>query len=155
MVAGLPSGEWCGCALVALRGRSSRRGFLLREATVMAPQSSRHGVTTTPRRPRSATFFRPRPEALEYRIVAALFDVHSPLSSTALNNNGCVAVADLNKDGFADAVLTNYGPSTSSSTGNSITVLKGQAGGVPSFGGNLITNGTNVSFAAIGDINGD
>src|SRR5215470_16342083 len=105
MVAGPPSGQWGGCALIARRGLSSRRGFLLREATVMAPRSSRHRILTTLGR-RSTTFARLRLETLECRLAPALFNVQTPLTSTSLNNNGCVVVADLNKDGFADAVLT-------------------------------------------------
>jgi len=95
-----------------------------------------------------------RCERLEDRTTpAALFTVQRP-SVSGLNNNGFVAVADLNKDGFADAVLTNYGPSETSGTGNSITVLYGRAGGGFSRV-QLATNGTNVSFASIADINGD
>jgi hypothetical protein len=59
--------------------------------------------------PRSqpARFARLRFEQLEGRIAPALFNVQSPLSVSS-NTLGCVAVSDLNKDGFADAVLTQY-----------------------------------------------
>ena len=91
----------------------------------MAPKSPRHGLFSTPARRRSATFFRPRLEWLEGRVVPALFNVQTPLASSLLKNNGCVVVGDLNKDGYADAVFTNYGPSTGSNQGNAISVVYG------------------------------
>jgi hypothetical protein len=95
-----------------------------------------------------------RCEQFEDRVVPALFNVHSPYSFTALNNNGCVATADFNKDGIEDAVVTNFGTDYSSGAGNSITVLYGKSGGgfIPV---TLNTGGTNPSFVAVGDINGD
>ncbi len=124
----------------------------------MAPQSTRHSISTpAPRRRRGAKvapFVRPRCEQLEDRITPALFNVQSPLSFSGLNNNGCVAVADFNHDGFEDAVLTNFGTDYAGGAGNSITVLYGKAGG----GFNklqLTTGGRNVAFATIADINGD
>ena len=93
-------------------------------------------------------------EPLEDRVTPALFNVQTPLSFTGMNNNGSVAVADFNKDGFADAVLSNFGTDYSSGAGSTITVLYGKAGG--GFNKvNLSTGGTNVSFVAIADINGD
>src|SRR5262245_54880501 len=106
---------------------------------------------------RSAKTVRPRIEQLEGRITPALFNVQSPLSFTGLNNNGCVATADLNKDGKMDAILTNFGTDYSTGAGNSITILYGKTGtGFQGF--NRVspsTGGTNVSFVTIADINGD
>src|SRR5205814_4459487 len=62
--------------------------------------------------------------------------------------------ADLNKDGLMDAVLTNFGTDYAAGAGSTITVLYGKSGG----GFNKVTlntQGKNVSFVAIGDINGD
>src|SRR5437762_2450864 len=121
----------------------------------MAPQSSRHSICAPPaRRRRWARFVQLRCEQFEDRITPALFNVQSPLSFPGLNNNGCVAVADLNHDGLADAVLTNFGTDYSTGAGNTITVLYGRSGG----GFNKVqlnTGGTNVSFVSIADINGD
>ncbi len=108
----------------------------------------------TSRRRTFANFARPRCEPLEGRIAPALFNVQSPLSFTGLNNNGCVATADLNKDGLMDSVLTNFGTDYASGAGSTITVLYGKAGG--GFNKiNLNTSGTNVSFVSIADIDGD
>src|SRR5262245_21739372 len=101
----------------------------------MAPRSPRFGLFTTPTRRRSATFVRPRLEHLECRLAPAQFNVHTPCTFSSLNNNGCVATGDLNKDGFADAVLSNYGPATNDPSGNAISVLYGGAGGALTFGG--------------------
>ncbi|HKB01463.1 MAG TPA: FG-GAP-like repeat-containing protein, partial [Gemmataceae bacterium] len=127
----------------------------------MAPKSSRHGTPAGPaRRRRRAQFVRPQFEQLEGRFAPALFNVQTPLtfSTGVLNNNGCVATGDLNKDGFADAVLTNYGTWSPTFTlgtpGTSISVLYGKAGG--GFNRvNINTGGTIVSFVTIADINGD
>jgi hypothetical protein len=84
----------------------------------------------------------------------ALFNVQNPMSFSGLNNNGSVAVADFNKDGFTDAVLSNFGTDYSSGAGTTITVLYGRNGG--GFNRiNLNTSGQNVSFVSIADINGD
>ncbi|HJZ91603.1 MAG TPA: FG-GAP-like repeat-containing protein [Gemmataceae bacterium] len=120
----------------------------------MAPKSPRNRVSTLPAHRRLARFVRPRCEPLESRITPALFNVQSPLTFAGLNNNGCVAVADLNKDGLPDAVLTNFGLDYGALAGTTITVLYGKAGGGFSRI-NLNTSGQNVSFASIADINGD
>src|SRR5262245_5420089 len=121
----------------------------------MAAQSPRHSISAPPaRRRRPAQLVRIRCEPLEDRIAPALFDVQTPLAFTGLSNNGCVAVADLNKDTLADAILTNFGTDHGSGAGSTITVLYGKEGG----GFNklqLNTNGKNVSFVSIADINGD
>src|SRR5205085_6083199 len=71
-----------------------------------------------------------------------------------LNNNGCVAVADFNHDGLADAVLTNEGTDFGAGAANTITILYGKAtGGFIKV--QLNTGGNNVSFATVADINGD
>src|SRR5262249_20905556 len=128
--------------------------LLIREAAIMAPKSPRNRVSTLPAHRRLARFVRPRCEPLESRITPALFNVQSPLTFAGLNNNGCVAVADLNKDGLPDAVLTNFGLDYGALAGTTITVLYGKAGGGFSRI-NLNTSGQNVSFASIADINGD
>ena len=56
--------------------------------------------------------------------------------------------------GLADAVLTNFGTDHAAGAGSTITVLYGKAGG----GFNRValnTNGKNVSFVSVADINGD
>jgi hypothetical protein len=88
------------------------------------------------------------------RLALTLFNVQTPLSFTGLNNNNCVAVADLNKDGLSDAVLSNFGTDYSSGAGTTITVLYGKNGG----GFNKVqlnTSGQNATFVCIADINGD
>jgi len=121
----------------------------------MAPQS--HRRTSSAKPPRRRRIAKPSPlhcELLEDRTTPALFNVQNPLSVSGLNNNGCVAVADLNKDGFTDAILTNFGTDYAAGAGNTITVLYGKSGG----GFNRVTldtGGKNVSFVSIGDINGD
>jgi hypothetical protein len=101
-----------------------------------------------------AKLIAPRCEQLEERLALALFNVLSPLSFSGLNNNNNVAVADLNKDGLADAILTNFGTDYSTGAGNTITVLYGKSGG--GFNRiNINTAGKNVSFVSIADINGD
>jgi hypothetical protein len=101
-----------------------------------------------------AGFVQPRCEQLEERLALALFSAQPALSFSGLNNNDYVVAVDLNKDGLTDAVLTNYGTDTGSGAGTAITVLYGRVGG----GFNrvqLSTGGTNVSSAAVADINGD
>ena len=96
----------------------------------------------------------PRCERLEERLKFALFNVTTPLLFSGLNNNGSVAVGDLNKDGFTDAVLTNFGTDYGTGAGTTIIVLYGRSGG----GFNRIslnTGGANVSFVSIADMNGD
>src|SRR5262245_56580086 len=120
----------------------------------MAPQLSRHSrLNQSARRRRSPNAVRLWCERLEDRVTPALFNVQSPLQFTGMNNNGFVGVADLNKDGRMDAVFTNFGDYLFL-PGNAITVLYGKAGG--GFDrSDLSTGGTNVSFAAIADIDGD
>jgi hypothetical protein len=120
----------------------------------MAPHTFRRIAAPAARRRRSVTFFRLRCEQLEDRVVPALFNVHTPYSFTGLNNDGCVVTADFNKDGRTDAVLTNFGTDYGSGAGSTITVLYGQQGGGFSHV-TLNTGGTNPSFAAVGDLNGD
>lgn len=121
----------------------------------MVPQSPRPGVPAPPaRQKRTKRSVPPRCEQCEDRIAPALFNVQNPLSFSGLNNNGCVAVADFDKNNLTDAVLTNYGSGADVGDGTSITVLYGKAGG----GFNkvtLATGGTNVSFVSVADINGD
>jgi hypothetical protein len=76
------------------------------------------------------------------------------LSLTALNNNGCVAAADFNKDGIEDAVVTNFGTDYASGAGKTITILYGKSGGGFS-PVTLSTGGSNPSFVTVGDLNGD
>lgn len=120
----------------------------------MAPQSPRNKRFPPPPAHRRTKSVRLLCEQLEDRVTPALFNVQSPLSFTGLNNNGFVGVTDLNKDGFDDAILTNFGTDYSTGAGTTITALYGKAGG--GFNRiNLSTGGQNVSFASIADINGD
>jgi hypothetical protein len=120
----------------------------------MAPQSPRHRTPTTPARRRTTRFARLRCEQLEDRTTPALFSVQQPVGYSSLNNNGCVAVADFNKDGFADMVLANFGTDYSGGAGTTITVLYGQSNG--SFNQVVLsTGGANVAFVTVADINGD
>jgi len=122
----------------------------------MARQSRRYGFFAPPAHRRS-NFIRPQCQPLESRINPTdLFTVHDPMSFNGLNNNGCVAVADFNKDGFSDAILTNYGSAATAGDGHTITILKGQAGTTPLVRqAALETGGTNVSFVEVGDLDGD
>src|SRR5436309_3410490 len=111
----------------------------------MARQPNLHGdnswpfrdQTRTRRRRRGAKggpFVQLRCEQLEGRITPALFNVHSPYNFSGLNNNGCVVAADFNKDGYADAVLTNFGtgygsPYDGGTPANSITILRNNQDG--------------------------
>ena len=113
----------------------------------MVPQSrpSRSAPPASRRRP--ARSVRLRCEAFEDRITPTnLFTVHAPYTFSGLNNNGCVAVADFDHNGFTDAVLSNYGPSESSGTGNKITIIYGNASGFtpvqPTTGGTNGSGGT-------------
>jgi hypothetical protein len=121
----------------------------------MSTQSPRKSKFVPPaRRRRPAEPVRLRCERFEDRITPALFTVHTPYSFSGQNNNGSVAVADLNHDGFADAVMTNEGTDFGGGAASTITVLYGRAaGGFTKI--QLNTGGTNVSFVAIADINGD
>jgi hypothetical protein len=108
-----------------------------------------------------------RAEKLEDRItpVGSLFTPQTPMSFNGLNNDGCVAVTDLNKDGIPDIILANQGGSVTGgqtdNPGTGITVLLGkQAGGYTAV--NYATHtassgnsGYNVSFLAVADLNGD
>src|SRR4051812_27414993 len=98
----------------------------------MAPQTPRHRTPARPARridrARNVNA-RLRCERLEDRTTPALFSVQQPLGFSSLNNNGCVAVADLDKNGVADIVLANFGTDYSAGAGTTITVLYGQAGG--------------------------
>lgn len=127
----------------------------------MAPESRRRRLSLRPaRHRRPANNVQLRCEQFEDKITPALFNVSAPMTfSGALSNNGDVAVGDFNKDGFQDAVLTNFGtgygaPFDSGVPANTITLLYGRSGG----GFNRVsvsTGGQNVAFAAVGDINGD
>ncbi len=121
----------------------------------MTPRSPRpHMSVTSIHRKRFIRFVRPQCEHLEDRNAPALFSVQNPLSFSGLNNNGCVATADLNKDGFEDAILTNFGTDYGTGAASTITILYGKAGG----GFNKVqlnTGGKNVAFVTIADINGD
>ncbi len=125
----------------------------------MAPQSSRRRIPAPSARRRwPAQSVRLRCEALEDRDVPALFNVMTPPSISGLTNAGCVAVADFDKNGVSDAVLTNfgtaYGTTAASGAGNTVTILYGRVG--QPFGKvQPNTGGWNPSFAAVGDINGD
>lgn len=135
---------------------NSNHRFFLRETAVMGPHSFRptlFGVRA--HRRRINRFAGLRFETLEGRIAPALFTVQNPGSITGLNNNGCVAVADFNKDGFADAVLTNFGTDYAAGAGNNIIILRNKADGSGGFFRTAATTGgTNVAFAAVGDLNG-
>jgi Calx-beta domain/Bacterial Ig-like domain/FG-GAP-like repeat len=123
----------------------------------MAPKTTRRGALAAPAsRKRHAKFVRPRCVQLEDRLAPALFNVKDPaLSFSGLNNNGCVATADLDKNGHMDAILTNYGTAATTGDGNTITILYGtnNTGGFTRVA--VPTNGTNVSFVAVADINND
>jgi hypothetical protein len=123
----------------------------------MAPQSPRHSFSAAPARRRwRATSAKLRCVQLEDRVTPAVFNPQTPLTYGAgvMNNNGCVATADFNKDGLMDAVLTNYGISTTDTSGNNIQVLYGLATG-GFFRQQFATQGTNVAFASVADINED
>jgi hypothetical protein len=100
-------------------------------------------------------------EQFEDRItpVASLFTAQAPITTSNLTNNGCVAVADFNKDGFPDVVMTNfgivYGSTPGLGVGNSITIMRGQAGGGFPQKISLNSGGTNPSFVTVADLNGD
>lgn len=51
------------------------------------------------------------------------FSVLQPMSFVGLNNNGSVAVGDLNGDTGEDVVVSNFGTDTGSGAGNSVSVL--------------------------------
>jgi hypothetical protein len=121
----------------------------------MALHSSRPSIPARPaRRHRPAQLARLRCERFEDRITPTLFTAHAPYSFTGLNNNGSVAVGDFNHDGYTDTVLSNEGTDFSTGADNTITILYGRAtGGFTKV--SLNTGGTNVSFVAVGDINGD
>jgi FG-GAP-like repeat/FG-GAP repeat len=57
------------------------------------------------------------------------FVTQSPLSFSGLNNNGSIAMADLNGDGRLDLALTNFGAATGDTVNPAVTVLFGQVGG--------------------------
>jgi hypothetical protein len=91
-----------------------------------------------------------------------LFTVQS--ASTMGNGNtnyGCVVTADLNHDGFPDAIMSNFGTGYGNPTqpfttpGTNITVAYGN--GTGGFGSTqtLSTGGSNGSFIDVADINGD
>ncbi len=124
----------------------------------MSTKSSRHSISAPKTRRRPAKFARLHCEQFEDRITPALFNVQAPLSFNGLNNNGSVATADFNHDGLSDAVLTNfgtaYGTTAASGAGSTITVLYAKQGGGFS-PVTLNTGGTNPSFVATGDLNGD
>src|SRR5687768_15689797 len=112
----------------------------------MAPQSPRSHRSAAPRRPAGSV--RLWCNRLEDRVTPAVFNAQPALTQwgTNMNNNGFVATADFNKDGYMDAVLTNFGTSMSDVSGNNVQVLYGQPGG-GFFRFQFNTGGTNVSFA--------
>src|SRR5262245_30032986 len=121
----------------------------------MARKTTSHCASAVPtRRKWLAKSIRPRCVQLEDRLAPALFNVQPSFAPGQLNNNGCIAAADFNKDGLMDAVLSNYGSSASSGDGNTITVLTGKPGGGFTRQ-SLATKGTNVSFVSVADINSD
>jgi hypothetical protein len=84
-----------------------------------------------------------------------LFTTATPYQITNVNNNnGCVATADFNHDGFQDAVLTDFGVDYQSGAGTQIIILYGNSSGGFSRV-TLSTGGSNVSFVNVVDINGD
>ena len=93
--------------------------------TANSSRQSKRVLVAGRRRP--DLFSRPRCEPLEDRLAPALFEVQSPLSFSGLNNNGCVAVTDLDKDGFADAILTNFGTDYATGAGSTITWVTSEA----------------------------
>src|SRR5438034_608223 len=118
----------------------------------MAPQSPRNGISAScARSRRTPRAVRLRCEQFEDRVTPALFNVQPPLSFSGLNNPDCIVTANLNNDGFVDAVVTNLGASFGDPT---ISVLYGRAGGGFS-STQLGTGGTGVAFAAVADIDGD
>jgi hypothetical protein len=67
-------------------------------------------------------------------------------------NPQCVAIGDLNGDGKPDLAVANYGDD--SAPGNTVSVLLGNGDGT--FGAKTdYGTGTNPTFVAIGDLNGD
>src|SRR5439155_20012242 len=65
-------------------------------AAVMSPHVSHHSISA-PRTRRRGKVVHFQCEQLEERLALALFNIQAPLSFNGLNNNTCVAVADLNK----------------------------------------------------------
>ncbi|HTK74902.1 MAG TPA: FG-GAP-like repeat-containing protein [Gemmataceae bacterium] len=121
----------------------------------MAQQSRPRSLSLrAARHRRTAKTVNLRCEQFEDKIVPALFNVVPQSSIAGLNNNGCVVTADLNGDGFMDAVLTNEGTDLNTGGDRNIIVLYGRSGGGFTRS-SYDTGGTNVAFAAIGDINGD
>jgi hypothetical protein len=118
----------------------------------MVPQSARGPARSARRRP--AAPVRLRCEPFENRITPALFTPHV-YTFSGLNNNGCVATADLNHDGYTDAILTNEGTDLAGNGDPYIHVLIARQGGGGFNSTKLNTGGTNTSFVAIGDLNGD
>jgi hypothetical protein len=120
----------------------------------MPRQSSRLSRSLWFKPRRWSGFARPRCEELEGRIAPALFDVQDPQFFPSMSNNGCVAVADLDKDGDSDAIFANFGTDHAAGAGSSITVLYSNgAGGFTRVPHN--TQGFNVAFVTTADINGD
>ena len=115
-------------------------------------------MTRTPSHPR-----RPGRTALEFlepRETPALFVAGAVQTFTPLDNNGLVVVADFNRDGRDDIVVTNYGSpdllTGKVNPGKTLTVLFGQGDGT--FGGPAtLTVGTDhrVAYVAAGDVDGD
>lgn len=96
-----------------------------------------------------------RLEALEAREVPALFTPGSTLTPSSSNNNGCVATGDFDKDGNLDAVVSNYG-SSSSDFASSVTVLFGNGAGAFSNQVEYSTGANqHINFVAVGDLDGD
>jgi hypothetical protein len=120
----------------------------------MARTSRPRSISLRPARHRRPAKIQLRCEQFEDKIVPALFNVVPQPSIAGLNNNGCVVTADLNNDGFMDAVVTNEGTDLNANGDRNIIVLYGNSsGGFTRL--SYDTGGTNVAFAAIGDINGD
>jgi hypothetical protein len=122
----------------------------------MASQLPRSGGSARPaHRRRPDKTVRLRCEHLEDRVTPAnLFNVQNPISPSGLNNNGFVAVTDLNKDGNADVILTNEGTAFTPSGDSNLVVLYGHGNGTFTRA-TFPTGAENVSYAAVGDINGD
>lgn len=110
------------------------------------------------RRKRSAQPVRLHCQQFEDRITPALFNVQQPIPlPSGLNNSGHIMATDLNRDGRQDIIVTDIGLDFLGQAGNKLKVLYRNPGSSSGWTGPIefLTGGTNVSFAAAGDINGD